>query len=86
MKNNIKNNISSTKTKQVSDKSFTATLLLSIFLGMLGIHRFYAGKVGTGLIWLFTGGIFGFGYVADIIIITSQSFDDALGKTIMVHN
>lgn len=70
--------------KQKSEKDFIVTLLLSIFLGVFGIHRFYAGKVGTGLIWLFTLGVFGFGYIADIVIITAQSFDDKNGKTITI--
>ena len=42
-------------------------LLLCIFLGWLGIHRFYEGKIITGLIWLFTFGLFGIGWFVDII-------------------
>ena len=37
-----------------SEKSFVAVLLLAVFLGFWGAHRFYAGKIATGLIWLFT--------------------------------
>lgn len=42
-------------------------LLLCIFFGWLGIHRFYEGKVLTGLLYLFTLGLFGIGWVVDII-------------------
>jgi TM2 domain-containing membrane protein YozV len=40
-----------------------------IFLGFGGIHRFYAGKVITGLLWLFTGGLFLIGQIIDLFLI-----------------
>ena len=40
-------------------------------LGVLGFHRFYLGKVGTGLLWLFTGGLGGFGAFIDLFRIPS---------------
>lgn len=45
-------------------------LMLCIFLGYLGVHRFYAGKKKSGLIYLFTAGILGVGWIADIIILS----------------
>ncbi len=35
----------------VSHKSYAVTLVLAIFFGFAGFHRFYVGKVGTGLLW-----------------------------------
>lgn len=59
-----------------SPKSRTVALLLAIFLGEFGIHRFYAGKVGTGILYLCTGGLFGIGWIVDIIMIALGSFTD----------
>ena len=59
-----------------SEKNWLATLLLCIFLGEFGIHRFYVGKVGTGLLYLFTLGFFGIGIIVDIIMIVVGSFTD----------
>lgn len=64
----------------VSDKSFLATLLLAIFLGGLGVHRFYVGKVGTGILMLLTGGGFGIWWIIDIIMIAVGSFTDKGGN------
>ncbi len=61
----------------VSRKNKTTALLLCIFLGILGIHRFYVGKIGTGLLYMFTGGLFGIGWIIDIVLIVTGNFKDS---------
>ncbi len=51
--------------------SWLVALLLSIFLGVLGIDRFYLGYTGWGLVKLFSGGLFGIMYILDIILIAT---------------
>lgn len=60
----------------ISRKSKTTALLLCIFLGGIGAHRFYVGKGGTGILYLFTAGFFGIGWIIDIIRIATGSFRD----------
>ncbi len=62
-----------------SDKSKTVALLLCIFLGTLGIHYFYVGRVVRGLIALFTANWFGIGWVIDIFVIATGGFRDNAG-------
>jgi len=50
-------------------KDKVVALLLCFFLGYLGVHRFYEGKIGTGILYLFTVGLFGVGIVIDFIIL-----------------
>ena len=50
-------------------KNKWVALLLCFFLGYLGIHRFYEGKIGTGILWLITCGLCGIGWVIDFIIL-----------------
>ncbi|MBR5900275.1 MAG: TM2 domain-containing protein [Clostridia bacterium] len=63
-------------------KSKLVALILLIFLGGIGAHRFYVGKFGTGLIYLFTGAVFGIGWIIDLIGILTGSFKDANGKNL----
>lgn len=67
----------------MQNKSKLAALLLCIFFGGIGIHRFYTGKIGTGILWLLTGGCFGIGYVVDIIMIVTGKFMDKDGRPLV---
>lgn len=67
-------------TQAVSDKGFTAALLLSIFLGGLGIDRFYLGYIGLGILKLITGGGLGIWWLIDIILIATGKLGDKQGR------
>ena len=47
--------------------------LLCLFLGPIGAHKFYEGKVGMGCLYLLTGGLLGIGWLADIFIILGKN-------------
>ena len=51
---------------------YTAAWLLLVLLGWFGVHRFYMGKWGTGLLYLFTLGLFGIGWIYDCCTLNSQ--------------
>jgi TM2 domain-containing membrane protein YozV len=51
---------------------YSVAWILQTFLGVLGIHRFYLGKIGTGILWLLTGGLFGIGYIYDYLTLNGQ--------------
>lgn len=63
-------------------KSRTATFFLCVFFGVLGVHRFYVGKVWTGIFYILTGGIVGVGVVVDLIRIVFGGFPDADGNSL----
>lgn len=65
-----------------SDKEWLVTLLLSLFLGTLGVHRFYVGKIGTGILQLITLGGCGVWTIIDIIMIITGKFKDKDGNEI----
>ena len=60
--------------------SKTTAIIIVILLGELGIHRFMTGKIGTGIIWLLTGGCFGIGWIVDIVKVCTGKFTDKDGN------
>ena len=62
---------------EISDKSWVVTLILAIFLP---VHRFYVGKIGTGILYLITFGGLGIWYIVDIVMIILDKFTDKEGR------
>ena len=63
-----------------TNKSFVVTWLLALFLGGLGIDRFYLGKIGTGILKLVTGGGLGIWTLVDLIITLTGNQKDKQGR------
>lgn len=64
-------------------KSWLTTLLLCIFLGGLGGHRFYAGKIGTAILMIVTCGGCGIWTLIDLVMIIMGKFTDKDGNVIV---
>ena len=65
-----------------SEKDWFVALLLCLFLGGIGVHRFYAGKIGSGILYILTAGVFGIGVLVDLIKIITGNFTDKNGNPI----
>lgn len=70
------------KQQSSSSKRILPAALLCFFVGFLGIHRFYVGKIGTGILQLLTFGGLGIWALIDFIMIVAGSFTDSEGHTI----
>ena len=65
---------------ETSKKNWLAALLLCLLLEGLGVHRFYVGKVGTGILMILTLGGLGIWCLIDLIMIAISKFTDSEGK------
>ena len=63
----INNNIDNSVSKKKCDK--WVAFLLCVFLGVLGAHKFYEGKIGLGIVYIITFGFCGIGLFIDIIVL-----------------
>ncbi len=65
-----------------SDKSGLACLLFLLLLAPFGIHRFYVGKIGTGILYLLTAAGLGIWWLVDVVLVVSGGFTDANGAKV----
>ncbi|MDD4110122.1 MAG: TM2 domain-containing protein [Clostridia bacterium] len=56
--------------------------IICFFFGVLGIHRFVVGKIGTGVLYLLTAGLFGIGLIIDFVMLLLGTFTDKSGNQI----
>jgi TM2 domain-containing membrane protein YozV len=67
---------------ELSPRSRLVALLFCILLGVFGVHRFYVGKIGTGILMLLTIGGLGIWVTIDLILIAVGSFRDKEGRRV----
>ena len=65
-----------------SPKNWVAALVLSVFLGYLGVDRFYLGRVGLGILKLLTFGGYGIWWLIDIVLVATKSARDSSGRPV----
>ncbi|MDD2518715.1 MAG: TM2 domain-containing protein [Bacilli bacterium] len=66
-------------TTVTSDKSKKTALICCAAGGLFGVHQFYVGNIGKGFLYAFTMGLFIFGWIGDLIKISTGSFRDNAG-------
>jgi hypothetical protein len=71
-------------TTDISPKSGLTTFILCLFLGVFGIHRFYVGKIRTGILMLLTAGGCGFWLLYDVFSIVCRDFTDSKGRFVEI--
>lgn len=72
-----------TYVRHCSHKSRAIALLLCLFFGVIGVHKFYLGRVGLGILYLLTGGLFGIGIFVDVLVLLLGSPRDGYGQPLL---
>ena len=72
--------LNSSKTTSTTD--WLTLFLLTFFVGVLGVHRFYVGKIGTGFLMLLTLGGLGVWFLVDLILVVTGQFTNKDGQKI----
>lgn len=68
--------------EEIKEKDWLTTFLLCLFLGNFGVHRFYTGKIASGIFQLLTAGGLGIWSLIDLILIADEKFKDSKGNYI----
>jgi hypothetical protein len=71
---------------ELSERDWFTALLLCVFLGVLGAHRFYVRKIKTGMLMLLTLGGLGIWALIDVITICTGKFKDTSGRVLAKKN
>ena len=69
-------------TSSTNSTDWLTLFLLTFFVGVLGVHRFYTGKIGTGFLMLITLGGFGVWFLVDLILVVTGQFTNKEGQKI----
>ena len=65
-----------------STTDWLTLFLLTFFVGVLGVHRFYVGKIGTGVLMLITLGGLGVWFLVDLLLVVTGQFTNKDGQKI----
>ena len=68
-----------------SEKNGLFAFLICVFFGTLEFHRFYVGKIGTGVLYLLTAGCLGIGWLVDMIRLLTGNFKDSDGRKLCIE-
>jgi hypothetical protein len=79
----VNRNIQENTENTVSSKNWWAAFFLCLFLGTLGIHRFYAGRIVSGILMLLTFGGAGIWILIDLVLLITKNFADGEGNYIL---
>ncbi|MDG1689627.1 MAG: TM2 domain-containing protein, partial [Flavobacteriales bacterium] len=75
IKKSFKTIINSGKKEPVSGSEKTVAIVLLLLVGVLGIHKFYLGQIGPGILYLLTGGLCGIGLIIDLIKLLTDTYE-----------